>query len=46
MYDAVERMRPVPVDKTSLFAVLVPAIIPMILVVALRVPVKDMILSS
>ncbi len=45
MYDAVERMRPVPVDKTSLIAVLVPAIIPMILVVALRVPLKEMILS-
>lgn len=45
MYDAVERMRPVPVDKTSLIAVLVPAIIPMVLVVALRVPLKEMILS-
>jgi hypothetical protein len=45
LYDAVKRMRPVPVGKTSLIAVLVPAIIPMIVVVALRVPVKDMLLG-
>jgi hypothetical protein len=45
LYDAVKRMRPVPVGKTSFLSVLVPAIIPMIVVVALRVPVKDMLLT-
>jgi hypothetical protein len=33
------------VGRTSLLAVLVPAIVPMIVVVALRIPIKDMVLS-
>lgn len=45
LYDAVKRMRPVPVGKTSFMSVLVPAIVPMIVVVALRVPIKDLLLT-
>jgi hypothetical protein len=45
LYDAVRRMRPVPVGKTSFLSVLVPAVIPMIVVVALRVPIKDLLLT-
>ena len=41
LYDAVKRMRPVPVGKTSFFSVLVPAIVPMIVVIAMRVPIKE-----
>ena len=45
MYDAVKRMRPVPVGKTSLIAVLVPAIIPMIVSCPAR-PLKEMFCSA
>lgn len=45
LYDAVKRMRPVPVGRASFFSVLVPAIVPMIVVVALRVPIKDLLLT-
>ncbi len=45
MYDAVARMRPLPVGRTSLLSVLVPAIVPMFVVVALRIPIKDVFLS-
>ena len=45
MYDAVARMRPVPVGRFSLIAVLVPAIVPMIIVIALRVPIKELLIS-
>lgn len=45
LYEAVARMRPLPVGKTSLTAILVPAIIPMIVVVAIRVPIKELLLT-
>jgi hypothetical protein len=45
MYDAVARMRPVPVGRVSLMSVLVPAIIPMLVVIALRIPIKDLLLT-
>ena len=45
MYDAVARISPLPVGRTSLLAVLIPAIIPMIVVVTLRIPIRDMVLS-
>jgi hypothetical protein len=45
MYDAVARIRPLPVGRTSLLVVLIPAIIPMLVVVTLRIPVREIILS-
>src|SRR5262249_34099696 len=45
MYEAVERMRPVPIGKLALAAVIVPAALPMLVVVALQVPVKDLVMG-
>jgi len=45
MYDAVRRMRSLPVGKGSLAGILVPILVPMLIVVALRIPVKDMLLN-
>ena len=45
MYDSVVRMRAIPVGKASLIAVLIPAIIPILVVVSLRIPIKSLILS-
>jgi hypothetical protein len=45
MYDAVRRMRSLPVSKGSLAGILVPILVPMLIVVALRIPVKDMLLN-
>jgi hypothetical protein len=45
MYEAVERMRPVPLGKQSLVAVVAPALLPMIPVMAIEVPVKETLLK-
>ena len=45
LFDAVSHMRPLPVGRTSLTSVLVPAIVPMIIVVSLKVPIKEMLLT-
>jgi hypothetical protein len=45
IYDAVRRMKAVPLGTTSVAAVLVPAILPMLGVVALRIPLKSLLLS-
>jgi hypothetical protein len=45
MYDAVRSMRSLPVGKGSLAGILVPILVPMLIVVALRIPVKDMLLN-
>src|SRR5262245_56017721 len=43
LYDAVRQMRTVPIGPSALAAVVVPMAIPMLLVAALRVPVKDLV---
>jgi hypothetical protein len=45
MYEAVERIRPMPLGKQSLVAVVAPALLPMIPVVAIEVPVKDTLIK-
>jgi hypothetical protein len=42
--EAVRRMSPVPIGRIALAAVLVPAALPMIVVAALRILVKDIML--
>src|SRR5215510_9466914 len=45
MYEAVKRIKPVPLGKQSLLAIIVPALLPMILVFAIKVPVKETLLK-
>ena len=45
LYEAVGRMRPVPLGMRALAAVLVPAALPMLVVLAIEVPVKDLLLG-
>jgi hypothetical protein len=45
MYGAVERIRMTPLGKQSVVAVVAPALLPMIPVVAIEVPVKETLLK-
>ncbi|GIK86967.1 MAG: hypothetical protein KJ018_07650 [Burkholderiales bacterium] len=45
IYEAVARMRMAPITMASVLAVLVPAVIPMLLVVASKIPLKTLLLS-
>jgi hypothetical protein len=45
LYEAVTKMRTAPVGKTALFAVALPAAIPMVALFAIEVPIKDMLLK-
>jgi hypothetical protein len=45
VYEAVKRIKPVPLGKQSLLAVVIPALLPMIPVFAIKVPVKDALLK-
>jgi hypothetical protein len=45
IYEAVRRMRPLPFGLPAVAAVLLPAVLPMVMVAALRVPVKDLLLG-
>jgi hypothetical protein len=45
LYEAVRGMSPIPIGKRALAAVILPATIPMIVVAALRVPVKDLVMG-
>jgi hypothetical protein len=45
MYEAVRRMRLIPVGKVALAKILVPLAIPLIAVAALRIPVKQLLLD-
>jgi hypothetical protein len=44
LYEAVRRMRPAPVGRRALAAILLPAALPMLAVLALEVPVTDLLL--
>jgi hypothetical protein len=41
----VDRMRSLPVGKRALISVIVPVAIPLLVVVSLRVPIKDVLLG-
>jgi hypothetical protein len=45
MYEAVERIKPVPLGKQSMLAIVAPALLPMIPVFAIKVPLKDTLLK-
>jgi hypothetical protein len=45
MYDAVKRMRGIPIGKGAVMKVLLPIALPFIVVVALQIPVKDLLLK-
>ena len=45
LYDAVEKLRPAPIGKTSIIAVAAAAVIPMLPVVAIQIPIKSQLLS-
>jgi hypothetical protein len=45
MYEAVKRIKPVPLGKPSFIAIVLPALLPMIPVLAIKVPVKDILLK-
>ena len=45
MFSAVQSMRTIPIGKTSALAILVPVAIPMVLVTALQIPIRDLLLG-
>ena len=45
LYDAVSRMRPVPIGVVGLLAIALPVALPFVGVLAVQVPVKDMLLQ-
>jgi hypothetical protein len=44
MYEAVARMRPIPLSRFGLLAIALPVVIPFVGVLAVQIPVKDMLL--
>jgi len=45
MYEVVAGIRPTPIGKQALLAIVLPALLPMIPVFAIQIPVKDMLLK-
>jgi len=45
MFQTVDRMRSLPIGKRALVSVLVPAAIPLLVVVSLQIPIKDLLLG-
>jgi hypothetical protein len=45
LYEAVSRMRMFPIGRPTLFAILLPAVIPMLPVAAIQIPIKDLLLK-
>ena len=45
MYDAVKSMRALPVGKATFIAILGPIVLPMLIVVALRIPLRQLLLG-
>jgi hypothetical protein len=45
LYESVEHMRTAPIGKKALLGVLIPAVLPMIAVVAIRIPLKQVLLT-
>ena len=43
LYDAVQRMRPIPLGKAAILAIAVPVLIPFIGVLALQIPLKALL---
>jgi hypothetical protein len=45
MYDAVKKMRGVPIGKGAIMKVLLPMAMPLLIVAALQIPLKDLLLK-
>ena len=45
IYDAVQKVTPLPIGKSSIMMVLVPIIIPMLLVISQQIPIRDLLLK-
>ena len=45
MYEAVVKMRPLPIGKVSIMGILLPLALPLLVVAALQVPLKDLLLK-
>ena len=45
VYEAAARMRAAPIGKQALLAIIIPAALPMLVVVALEIPLKDILLK-
>jgi hypothetical protein len=45
LYEAVKRMRPVPIGRPSLLAIVLAAALPMLPVLAIEIPIKDLLLK-
>lgn len=45
MYEVVEQIRPAPIGKQALLAVVLPALIPMLPVIAIQIPLKEVLLG-
>jgi hypothetical protein len=45
MYDAVKAMRPFPISKRSVTAILVPLVLPLLAMAALQIPIKDLLVK-
>lgn len=43
LYEAVQRMRPVPLGKAAVLAIAVPVLIPFIGVLAIQIPIKELL---
>lgn len=45
MYEVITQVRPAPIGKQALLAVVLPAILPMLPVIAIQIPLKDVLLK-
>jgi hypothetical protein len=45
MYEAVAKMRKVPIGKSAVVTIVVPLAIPILIVAALQIPIKDLLLK-
>ncbi|HEX6825032.1 MAG TPA: hypothetical protein VF077_01855, partial [Nitrospiraceae bacterium] len=45
MYEVVEQIRPAPIGRQALLAVLLPVLIPMLPVMAIQIPLKDILIG-
>jgi hypothetical protein len=45
IYDAVGKVTPMPIGKSSIMMVLIPIIIPMLFVISRQIPIRDLLLK-
>jgi hypothetical protein len=45
LYEAVKNMRPAPIGMSSLLMILLPAVVPLLIVTAIEIPIRDLLLK-